>query len=246
MSVEGTNRTSWVRLAMSVDRGRPGHRLRVKPTRLILNQTSSGAQKASFAPSRMPCGIMPGQRRSPDFAPLHQDYNPLRYLTGKTREGWVNRRPSKYSYLQKFCFGVQIETSRPATRGVSRSSRDAGGDAVAATALAREVGCRAEIREQRFVRYDTTLTTSSHGLDGERTPAVGDACEDVRGRRSRVVLAPGVCASSPAVMCVVRPGTRVSHPHGDGGNSASLPGESTKDTVKTIRAGKAGMSRRHL
>ena len=43
-----------------------------------------------------------------------------------------------------------------------------------------------------------------------------------------------------------RPGTRISHPQGDGGNSASLPGESTKDTVKTIRAGKAGMSRRHL
>jgi len=33
---------------------------------------------------------------------------------------------------------------------------------------------------------------------------------------------------------------RISDPRGDGGNSASLPGESTKDTVKTIRAGKAG------
>ncbi|MFK4578410.1 hypothetical protein ABIF83_001857 [Bradyrhizobium ottawaense] len=37
-----------------------------------------------------------------------------------------------------------------------------------------------------------------------------------------------------------RPGTRIDHPQGDGGNSASLPGESTKDTVKTSRAGKAG------
>ncbi len=44
---------------------------------------------------------------------------------------------------------------------------------------------------------------------------------------------------------VARPGPRISHPQGDGGNSASLPGESTKDTVKTIRAGKAGMFRRH-
>ena len=38
----------------------------------------------------------------------------------------------------------------------------------------------------------------------------------------------------------VQPGACISHPQGDGGNSASLPGESTKDTVKTIRAGKAG------
>ncbi|BBO12817.1 hypothetical protein TM102_42870 [Bradyrhizobium sp. TM102] len=37
-----------------------------------------------------------------------------------------------------------------------------------------------------------------------------------------------------------RPGTCISHPQGDGGNSATLPEESTKDTVKTIRAGKAG------
>src|SRR5205823_479566 len=39
---------------------------------------------------------------------------------------------------------------------------------------------------------------------------------------------------------------RISHRQGDGGNWVRLPGESTKDTVKTIRAGKAGMSRRHL
>ncbi|MET4760658.1 hypothetical protein ABH975_003720 [Bradyrhizobium ottawaense] len=63
--------------------------------------------------------------------------------------------------------------------------------------------------------------------------------EDVRGRRSRVVPTPGVCASSLAVMW--RPtGARIDHPQGDGGNSATLPEESTKDTVKTIRAGKAG------
>jgi hypothetical protein len=46
-------------------------------------------------------------------------------------------------------------------------------------------------------------------------------------RQNRVVLTPGVCASSVAVMWVARPGTRISHPQGDGGNSASLPGEST-------------------
>ncbi|PDT89032.1 hypothetical protein CO669_17105 [Bradyrhizobium sp. Y36] len=46
-------------------------------------------------------------------------------------------------------------------------------------------------------------------------------------RRNRVVLAPGVCAPSVAVMRVVQPDARVSHPQGDGGNSATLPGEST-------------------
>ena len=37
-----------------------------------------------------------------------------------------------------------------------------------------------------------------------------------------------------------RPGPHIDRPQGDGGNSATLPEESTKDTVKTIRAGKAG------
>jgi len=40
-------------------------------------------------------------------------------------------------------------------------------------------------------------------------------------------------------------GTRIDQRRGDGGNSATLPEESTKDTVKTIRAGKAG-DRHHL
>ena len=46
-------------------------------------------------------------------------------------------------------------------------------------------------------------------------------------RQNRVVLAPGVCAPSLVVMRVAQPGPRISHLQGDGGNSASLPGEST-------------------
>ncbi|RZN10939.1 hypothetical protein CWO91_10785 [Bradyrhizobium genosp. SA-3] len=45
-------------------------------------------------------------------------------------------------------------------------------------------------------------------------------------RQKRVVLAPGVCASRLVVVRAARPGERISHPQGDGGNSASLPGES--------------------
>jgi hypothetical protein len=45
-------------------------------------------------------------------------------------------------------------------------------------------------------------------------------------RQNRVVLAPGACAPSLVVMGVAQPGPRISHLQGDGGNSASLPGES--------------------
>ncbi|GMO13684.1 hypothetical protein TM233_15120 [Bradyrhizobium sp. TM233] len=49
----------------------------------------------------------------------------------------------------------------------------------------------------------------------------------IRVRQNRVVLAPGVCAPSLVVMGVVQPDASVSHPQGDGGNSATLPGEIT-------------------
>ena len=49
----------------------------------------------------------------------------------------------------------------------------------------------------------------------------------IRVRQNRVVLAPGACAPSLVVMRAVRPDMRISHPQGDGGNSASLPGEIT-------------------
>ncbi|MDD1516428.1 hypothetical protein DCG74_28500 [Bradyrhizobium sp. WBAH42] len=48
----------------------------------------------------------------------------------------------------------------------------------------------------------------------------------VRVRQNRVVLTPGVCASNLVVMWLPDWAMRISHPQGDGGNSASLPGES--------------------
>ncbi|MGY4503444.1 hypothetical protein ACVWYH_007401 [Bradyrhizobium sp. GM24.11] len=48
----------------------------------------------------------------------------------------------------------------------------------------------------------------------------------IRVRRNRVVLTPGVCASRLVVMRVAQPGSSISHLRDDGGNSASLPGES--------------------
>ena len=49
----------------------------------------------------------------------------------------------------------------------------------------------------------------------------------IRVRPNRVVLAPGVCAPSLVVMSRPDRVRGISHPQGDGGNSASLPGEST-------------------
>ncbi len=68
----------------------------------------------------------------------------------------------------------------------------------------------------------------ANGFAGRATVSEGLAHTTgvIRVRQNRVVLAPGVCASSLVVMCAVQPGARISHPQGDGGNSASLPGES--------------------
>ncbi len=67
------------------------------------------------------------------------------------------------------------------------------------------------------------------GFAGRETVSEGVAhtTDAISVRQNRVVLTPGVCASSLVVMWAARPGIRISHPQGDGGNSASLPGEST-------------------
>jgi len=108
--------------------------------------------------------------------------------------------------------------------------------------VGRERHCRAGNREQLPSRERHGADSVFAWLRARAHASPRSPSEDVRGRRSRVVLTPGVCASSLVVMRVARPGAHISHPRGDGGNSASLPGESTKDTVKTIRAGKAGRS----
>ena len=99
-------------------------------------------------------------------------YHPLCCLTGKAHQRWVDSPPQKYSYLQKFCFAVQ--PGHPARhkgrfaivtgRGPGCGGRDGvgarwwlqGGDPVSSSKA----------------RYDTALTASLNGLDGERTPAV--------------------------------------------------------------------------
>ena len=143
----------------------------------------------------------------PDCAPSARAtrYNPLRCPTGKTRHGSVNPHSERYSTLPKFGNVVCVAAARPKEEGRIAIVTNAGRTAV-------DVG---HIGAIGFAGRATV----SEGL-AHTTGVIGV-------RQNRVVLTPGVCASSVCGDVVAQPGTRVSHPQGDGGNSASLPGEST-------------------
>ena len=126
-------------------------------------------------------------------------------LTGKTREPWVNARCPKYSTLPKFGNRVCVAVSRPNEEGRIAIVTNAGRAAV-------DVG---HIGAKGFAGQVTVSKDLAH-----TTGVIGV-------RQNRVVLTPGVCASSLVVMGIVQPDAPVSHPQGDGGNSATLPGEST-------------------
>jgi hypothetical protein len=125
--------------------------------------------------------------------------------TGKTPQPSVNPRRQKYSTFPKFGNGVCVASLRPKEEGRIAIVTNAGRTAVDVGYIgAKDFAGRATVSE-----------------------AVARTTGVIRVRQNRVVLAPGVCAPSVAVMCVARPGACISHPQGDGGNSASLPGEST-------------------
>src|SRR3954469_16784518 len=85
-----------------------------------------------------------------------------------------------------------------------------------------------------FRAYDTAPTASSHGFGCEHTPAPKAQRGRARTNKSCGPDARGLCVKSCGDVAA-RPGARISHLHGDGGNSASLPRESTKDTLKPSR-----------
>ncbi|MFK4506463.1 hypothetical protein ABIF81_001641 [Bradyrhizobium daqingense] len=101
----------------------------------------------------------------------------------------------------------------PTKRGVSRSSRTRAGR-----------------------RWDVDHT-GAKGFAGRATvsESVAPTTGAVRVRQNRVVLASGVCTPSLAVMRRPDRVRSISHPQGDGGNSASLPGESTTYAVNPLR-----------
>ncbi|OSJ07398.1 hypothetical protein BST63_37430 [Bradyrhizobium canariense] len=100
--------------------------------------------------------------------------------------------------------------------------------------------CRAGNREHRLSRLRHGADSVFAWLRVRAHASSRRPSEDVRGRRSRVVLTPGVCASSPVVMRAARPGACISHLRGDGGNSASLPrGEHEVSRKPPRREGRA-------
>jgi hypothetical protein len=136
-------------------------------------------------------------------AARHDIYNPMCCPTGKTREPWVNARRRKYSTLPKFGNGVFIAASRPNEEGRIAIVTNAGRAAVDAGHIgAKDFAGRATVSE---------------------TPRAHDRC-DRRTAKSCGPDARGLCVK----LCgdaAARPGAHIDHPQGDGGNSATLPGE---------------------
>jgi len=131
----------------------------------------------------------------PDYAALQpgyevpRGYKTLRCPTGKTPRRSVNQCRQKYSTLPKFGNGVPIAATRPKGEGriaivtnAGRAAVDAGG--VGANGLAGR---------------ETVSKALAH--------TIGAICV----RQNRVVLTPGVCASSPSGDVAARPGARISH-----------------------------------
>ena len=116
---------------------------------------------------------------------------------------------------------------------------------------------RAGVRWTRQRRRGDAVTGTDNPLSHARRGRHGDCHSGLvdrrrcahraparRPRRPRTEKSCGPDARQAGVKpsgdAAARPGTCIIEPQGDGGNSASLPEESTKDTVKTSRAGKAG------
>jgi hypothetical protein len=106
----------------------------------------------------------------------------------------------KYSSLPKFGFDVQATYPGP-RQGADRDRHEPRAGQRWTRRLRHDRHCRAASAVSNGLRAcDTMPKASSHGFGCEHTPALEATCEDVRGRTSRVVLTPGVCGSSPAVM----------------------------------------------
>ncbi|MET4231609.1 hypothetical protein ABIB83_005042 [Bradyrhizobium sp. I1.8.5] len=132
-------------------------------------------------------------------------YKTLRCPSGKTLKLSVNVYSRKYAALPKFGNGVSVAATRPKEEGRIAIVTNAGRAAVDAGHIGtKSFAGRATVSE------DLAPTTDVIGV-----------------RPNRVVLAPGVCAPSLAVMWQPDRACASVIRNGDGGNSASLPGEST-------------------
>ena len=139
-----------------------------------------------------------------DGIPVHPGYKILRCLLGKTRKPWVNARRQKYSALPKFGNDVCAAATRPEEEGRIAIVTNAG---------------RAAVDMDH---------TGAKGFAGRATVSESVSPTTVRFAYGQIVWSwrPGFCAPSLAVMRRPDRVRSISDPQGDGGNSASLPGES--------------------
>jgi hypothetical protein len=122
----------------------------------------------------------PGAARAgnPGYRFAHPRYEILRCPTGKTPKPGVNPHRQKYSTLPKFGNGVSIAATRPKEEGRIAIVTNAGW----AVMDADDIGAKA-FAGRATVSEGVARTTGVIGV-----------------RPNRVVLAPGVCAPSLAVM----------------------------------------------
>ena len=130
-------------------------------------------------------------------------------------------------------------------KGRSRPSRDADRVAMDAAAPARNVRDRAGNRESQATRYDTARSQRlgwSSWVSTREPLMIG---KTVRGRRSRVVLTPGVCASSPSGDVAARPGAHQRSVEATGAIVHRSPGRARRTPLKPSAQGRPG-DRQHL
>ena len=130
--------------------------------------------------------------RNPGCRFAHPGYKTLRCPSGKTPQLPVNPRRRKHFTLPKFGNGVCVATLRPKEEGRIAIVTNAGRTAV-------DVG---HIGATGFAGRATV----SEGL-AHTTGVIGV-------RQNRVVLAPGVCASSLSGDVAARPGPRIARRRG--------------------------------
>jgi len=130
---------------------------------------------ATFGAGKTMRRSKPGGLVGRPVIPIHKL---LRCPSGKTRERWVNAQGQKYSTLPKFGNGVCVASLRPKEEGRIAIVTNAGRTAVDVS----HIGAK--------------------GFAGRVTVSGGIAHTTgvARVRQNRVVLTPGACASSLAVM----------------------------------------------
>ncbi|MGY4333639.1 hypothetical protein ACVWWG_008056 [Bradyrhizobium sp. LB7.2] len=201
--------------------------------------SASGHKRSMMtAPERLP--LCPRKLPSLSTRPLGESRHPrLPVPSGKTAATTSATPPVKpisqniplyrisdLSYRQNTLARDKGRIAIVTNRGLGSDGRDGVGrnrHCRAASAVSNRFA--PTTRRRQRLRMASGVSTRQHSKSQRRRARTNKSCgPDARG------LCVKSCGDEAA-----RPGARISYPQGDGGNSASLPGESTKDTLKPSR-----------